>query len=232
MRFPIQTSAANLPATKLSRCASCGSRRPMTPSAMEPRLEHSRNNRLSHGSEWAATWLCPCGTGAWRPLSWKKKSGSSSRRRSAMQSWPMTVYDPYLEHAATVWLAHWGVASSPEWTTTAYFAFNVLSAIEFDTGSLIDELMTLVRARGWRATQNTLKRDVEVFLRSYVRRDGMAGDDAAEPLLAELGLIREARVGGLARVRSWSEAHASRWDLRLCSCRFLGGQGRVERDHC
>lgn len=105
-------------------------------------------------------------------------------------------YDPYLEHAATVWLAHWGVASSPEWTTTAYFAFNVLSAIEFDTGSLIEELMTLVRTRGWRATPNTLKRDVEVFLRSYVRRDAMAGDDAAEPLLAELGLIREARVGG------------------------------------
>lgn len=105
-------------------------------------------------------------------------------------------YDPYLEYAATVWLAHWGVASTPEWTTTAYFAFNVLSAIEFDTGSLIDELMALVRSRGWRATQNTLKRDVEVFLRSYVRRDAMAGDDAAEPLLAELGLIREARVGG------------------------------------
>lgn len=105
-------------------------------------------------------------------------------------------HDPYLEHASTVWLAHWGVASSPEWTTTAYFAFNVLSAIEFDTGNLIDELMALVRAQGWRATQNTLKRDVEVFLRSYVRRDAMAGDDAAEPLLAELGLIREARGGG------------------------------------
>ena len=105
-------------------------------------------------------------------------------------------YDPFLERAATVWLAHWGVASSPEWTTTAYFAFNVLSAIEFDTGNLIDELLALVKARGWRATPNTLKRDVEVFLRSYVRRGGIAGDDAAEPLLAELGLIREARVGG------------------------------------
>ncbi len=105
-------------------------------------------------------------------------------------------FDPYLERPATVWLAHWGVASSPEWTTTAYFAFNVLSAIEFDTGNLIDELMALVKARGWRATANTLKRDVEVFLRSYVRRGGVAGDDAAEPLLAELGLIREARVGG------------------------------------
>jgi hypothetical protein len=105
-------------------------------------------------------------------------------------------FDPYLERPATVWLAHWSVASNPEWTTTAYFAFNVLSAIEFDTSNLIDELLALVKARGWRATANTLKRDVEVFLRSYVRRGGGGGDDAAEPLLAELGLIREARVGG------------------------------------
>jgi len=105
-------------------------------------------------------------------------------------------YDPYVERAATVWLAHWGVAATPEWTSTAYFAFNGLTSIEFDAASLVEELMQLVRERGWRATQNTLKRDVEVFLRSYVRREGVSTDDAAEPLLAELGLIREARMGG------------------------------------
>lgn len=105
-------------------------------------------------------------------------------------------YDPYMERPATVWLAHWGVAATPEWTSTAYFAFNGLASIEFDAASLVEELMQLVRERGWRATQNTLKRDVEVFLRSYVRRDGVSTDDAAEPLLAELGLIREARMGG------------------------------------
>jgi len=105
-------------------------------------------------------------------------------------------FDPYLERPATVWLAHWGVAATPEWTSTAYFAFNGLASIEFDASSLVDELMQIVHERGWRATQNTLKRDVEVFLRSYVRRDGVSTDDAAEPLLAELGLIREARLGG------------------------------------
>jgi hypothetical protein len=105
-------------------------------------------------------------------------------------------YDPYIERSATVWLAHWGVAASPEWTSTAYFAFNGLASIEFDSATLTDELAQIVRARGWRATPNTLKRDVEVFLRSYVRREAVATDDAAEPLLAELGLIREARLGG------------------------------------
>jgi hypothetical protein len=105
-------------------------------------------------------------------------------------------FDPYLERAATVWLCHWHVASTPAMTTTAYYAFNALAAIEFDPSTLIDELLALVAARGWRATRGTLKRDVEVFLRSYVRRGEVLNEDAAEPLLAELGLVREARLGG------------------------------------
>lgn len=105
-------------------------------------------------------------------------------------------FDPYLERAGSVWLCHWQIASSPEITTTTYYAFNALTAIEFDPSMLIDELMSLVVARGWRATRGTLKRDVEVFLRSYVRKGDTLTEDAAEPLLAELGLVREARLGG------------------------------------
>ena len=104
--------------------------------------------------------------------------------------------DPYIERPATVWLVHWAVASSARFTTTAYYAFNGLAAIEFDPVMLVQELLDLAAARGWRAARGTLKRDVEVFLRSYTRRDDVRGDDAAEPLLAELGLIREARFGG------------------------------------
>lgn len=104
--------------------------------------------------------------------------------------------DPYLEQAATIWLAHWHVASTPEMTTTAYYAFNLLSAIEFDPAILLEEIFALVEENGWRATRGTLKRDIEVFLRSYVRRGDALNEDAAEPLLAELSIIREARLGG------------------------------------
>lgn len=103
--------------------------------------------------------------------------------------------DPYIERPATIWLAHWAVASNPRFTTTAYYAFNGLAAIEFDPATLVDEIMGIVEAKGWRATRGTLKRDVEVFLRSYVRREDNA-EDAAESLLSELGLVREARLGG------------------------------------
>lgn len=104
--------------------------------------------------------------------------------------------DPYLERAATVWLCHWHVAATPEVTTTTFHAFNALTAIEFDPATLIDDLLEIVTAKGWRATRGTLKRDVEVFLRSYVRKGDSLNEDAAEPLLAELGLVREARLGG------------------------------------
>lgn len=105
-------------------------------------------------------------------------------------------FDPYVERAASVWICHWHIASTPEMTTTAYYAFNALAAIEFDPSTLIDELLSLVSAKGWRATRGTLKRDVEVFLRSYARKGDALTEDAAEPLLAELGLVREARLGG------------------------------------
>jgi hypothetical protein len=50
---------------------------------------------------------------------------------------------------------------------------------------------------GLRLSPDTLKRDFEVFLRTYVGRRGeTAIEDAAEPLLTELGLIRETRLSG------------------------------------
>jgi len=108
-------------------------------------------------------------------------------------------FDPYIERAATLWLIHWKFASEPSLTTTIFFAFNGINGAEFDAAGLNQELAAVVAARGWRAAAVTLKRDIEVFLRSYVRRDDVDVEDAAEPLLAELGLVREMRPG------SWFE---------------------------
>ncbi|OYW83504.1 MAG: hypothetical protein B7Z26_00410 [Asticcacaulis sp. 32-58-5] len=104
--------------------------------------------------------------------------------------------DPYIERPATVWLVHWAIASTPQYTTTAYYAFNGMSANEFDSHTLSDEVFVAAEARDRKTSIGTIKRDVEVFLRSYVRKEGGATEDTAEPLLAELGLIREARFGG------------------------------------
>lgn len=105
-------------------------------------------------------------------------------------------WDPYLERASTLWLTHWNLASNPASTTTIYFVFNALTALEFEASSVVQELEDLVQRKGWRAAAVTLRRDVEVFLRGYVRRDESSIEDAAEPLLAELGLVRNVRSGG------------------------------------
>jgi len=102
-------------------------------------------------------------------------------------------WDPYLEHAATIWLAHWNLASTPDRSTTIYYAFNAIVTPEFDAGGLVEELTEEAKRLGWVLAETTLKRDVEVLLRSYVRRREANVEDAAEALLCELGLLKEIR---------------------------------------
>lgn len=104
--------------------------------------------------------------------------------------------DPYLEQAATIWMVHANLAGQPMMATTIFYAFSGLNSPDFDTPTLITALEGVVARKGWRATGGTLRRDVEVLLRSYVARHDTANEDTTEPLMAELGLIREARVGG------------------------------------
>jgi len=101
-------------------------------------------------------------------------------------------WDPYMERPATAWLVQWQVAGDPKMTTTWYWAFNHLAAQTFDHEALSTSILQYARAREWsRIAEKTVMRDVECFIRSYVPRvDKAAGEDALEPVLAELGLIR------------------------------------------
>lgn len=101
-------------------------------------------------------------------------------------------WDPYMERQATAWLVQWQVAGDPRMTTTWYWAFNHLAAQTFDHEALSTSILQYARARQWsRIAEKTVTRDVECFIRSYVPRvDKTAGEDALEPVLAELGLIR------------------------------------------
>lgn len=101
-------------------------------------------------------------------------------------------WDPYMESPATTWLVQWQVAGDPKTTTTWYWAFNHLTAQTFDHDALSTSILQYARARQWsRIAEKTVTRDVECFIRSYVPRvDKTAGEDALEPVLAELSLIR------------------------------------------
>ncbi|MEH6759463.1 MAG: DUF4007 family protein [Parasphingorhabdus sp.] len=105
-------------------------------------------------------------------------------------------YDPFLENISSLWLIHWNLASTPDLTTTTYFAFNSLLGNEFRAQDIVEALTDTAAQHEWRAAPKTLVNDANVFLRNYSARDASGSEDAGEPLLAELNLIRHTQPGG------------------------------------
>lgn len=101
--------------------------------------------------------------------------------------------DPYMENAATLWLIHWHLCSTPE-RTTWYWAFNHFLAQSFERELLVKDLLRLASTREWpRVSATTVKRDVECFVRTYAARmpsDRRLHEEALESPLAELGLLK------------------------------------------
>ena len=102
-------------------------------------------------------------------------------------------WDPFLEDPGTLWLLHWQIASRPARATTWWWVFNQFPGTVFTRGELLDALQTLGSQRGWtRVTAASLKRDIDVFLRTYApqgRRNTVLEDTLDCPL-AELRIIR------------------------------------------
>ena len=103
---------------------------------------------------------------------------------------PMAL-DPYLENPSSMWLVHWLVAGEGNRATTWHYLFNYVPVKPFEKTTLVSGLREILKNRpGIRATDETLKRDVDVCLRSYVpKENGDKDEELAEPVLAQLGLI-------------------------------------------
>ena len=110
--------------------------------------------------------------------------------------------DPYLEDPGTLWLLHWQLASRPYPASTWYLAFTRWNENVFTRDDLVHWLLRCAdEGQSKRCSIPSLKRDVDVFLRTYLP----ARDDRRRPLedsfdcpLAELGLIRRTGVGRFA----------------------------------
>ena len=98
--------------------------------------------------------------------------------------------DPYLEHDATIWLVHWLLAGRAQRSATWYVVFNFVQSQSFslnDVLKLIEEYVAEYKIGRYSST--TLRRDVEVCLRSYGSLSKAVNEDSAEPLLSELSLL-------------------------------------------
>src|SRR5262249_6709258 len=100
--------------------------------------------------------------------------------------------DPYLEDPATLWLLHWQIASCRGRAATWFWAFSHFHEPEFTREALISSLYHWTQTLpGKQVAESSLKRDVEVFLRTYVPSRLSRGDIAEDSLdcpLVELGL--------------------------------------------
>lgn len=101
--------------------------------------------------------------------------------------------DPYLEDVNSLWLIHWNLCTNESRATTWNWAFNVVRATEFSTQALSATIQSELGRRMLKApTANTLKRDVEVFVRSYMPSrltKKSVLEDSLDCPLVDLGLL-------------------------------------------
>ena len=99
--------------------------------------------------------------------------------------------DPYLEKSETLWLLHWMLASDQH-LTTWFYVFNYHQSIIINREQLLNDILSLSKFSKWKGiSPNTIKRDLDCFLRTYTvsHKKGEVTEDSIECPLAELGLI-------------------------------------------
>ena len=101
--------------------------------------------------------------------------------------------DPYLEDKSTLWLLHWKLASTVDPATTWYLIFNEINKSFFTKDELINNIKLLIQKNSFKLpSENTLKRDIDVFLRTYVLKfNKELIEETFECPLTELNLINE-----------------------------------------
>ncbi len=103
-------------------------------------------------------------------------------------------WDPYLEDPGTLWLLHWQLVSRPSPASTWHLAFTRLNTDGFTREELAEELLEFTGGNsGAQTTRASLRRDVDVFLRTYVpsqaKGPSRSMEDTFDCPLVELGLL-------------------------------------------
>jgi Protein of unknown function (DUF4007) len=108
-------------------------------------------------------------------------------------------FDPYLEDPATLWLIHWLLASNLRRATIWFWMFSHLNSIEFTKERVASEIQSwLEKHNDKHISDESLKRDVDCFVRTYVNSrlsKSAIIEDSLDCPLVELGLITELNDG-------------------------------------
>jgi hypothetical protein len=102
-------------------------------------------------------------------------------------------WDPYLEDTGTIWLLHWLLATNQQRATTWAWLFSRTKGNLFGKEELIGELESLTKEWGKKVRRSSIKKDVDVLIRSYAREKATKGvvlEDSLDSPFVILGLMR------------------------------------------
>lgn len=113
--------------------------------------------------------------------------------------------DPYLEDINSLWILHWNLATNEERSTTWTWTFGLLPSNEFTRDSLAALVRDELQRRDLKGpSENSLRRDIDCFIRTYVvdkTAKGIVLEDSLDCPLVELDLVEEEATSGLFRIR-------------------------------
>lgn len=134
----------------------------------------------------------------------KMESTKIGKRLFAKDGW-----DPFLEDDTTIWLIHWLIASNAAWATSPFWFFNRFHKPEFTSRELQDSLSEFISENfKSRATASTIKHDVALLMRMYVRTTPAKDEPLEESLDSPLSTL------GLVHRHDGSRFHESKPDVR------------------
>lgn len=79
--------------------------------------------------------------------------------------------DPYLENDNTLWLLHWNLTKRQENTTLYYLFFNKIYLYRFTKEDIFKNIIEWLDFHKNTLSHNTIKSDIDVFLRMYSSED-------------------------------------------------------------
>ena len=107
---------------------------------------------------------------------------------------PETGKDKHCEKKNTQWLIHWNLCSDPQRLTIFWFLFNHVNQVIISKDSLIESFVQFLQKEyAHKFSLNSVHRDAEIVLRSYLPTLGEKGnkvtEETIECFLGELGLL-------------------------------------------
>jgi len=107
-------------------------------------------------------------------------------------------WDPYIEDPGTPWLLHWLLVRDQEKASAWNLLFTQFRFNQFTRDQLSDWLLSHAKYSNTRVTESSIKRDVNVLLRTYVPSRItrlLPAEEAFDSPLVQLGLILEIEPG-------------------------------------